>query len=101
MASEIYSCLILCNVNIYTHMSSFMEIQQDNEALAAFVHHFKTEAKRCYFNSDTSAICIFVQGLWHMYNITGKVYEKDPQTLQEVIRLVEKLNTAQQVTATL
>ena len=35
------------------------------------------------------------------HNIAGKVYEKNPQTLSEVIRLVEKLNTAQEVTATL
>ena len=37
-----------------------------------------------------------------MHNsIAGKVYEKDPQTLSEAIKLVEKLDMAQQVTATL
>ena len=34
-------------------------------------------------------------------NDTGNVYEKDPQTLSEVIKLLEKLNMSQQVTATL
>ena len=32
---------------------------------------------------------------------TAKIYEKDPQTLSEVIRIVEKFNAAQQLTATL
>ena len=35
-----------------------------------------------------------------MHTTTAKVYEKDSQTLSEVIRLVEKLNAAQ-VTAML
>ena len=52
------------NANVHTYMSHFMEIQQrDNETLAAYVHHFKTDAKRCHFNSDTAVICIFVKGL--------------------------------------
>ena len=33
--------------------------------------------------------------------ITANIYEKDPQPLLEVIKLLEKLNVAQQVTATL
>ena len=36
-----------------------------------------------------------------MLTITAKIYEKDPQTLAEVIRLVEKHNAAQQLMATL
>ena len=94
--------LKLCNVNIHIHTSCFMEIQQmDNETLAACVHCFKMEAKRCDFNSDTGAICIFVKGLWDTHNIAAKVYEKDPRTLLEVTKLMEKLNTESQVTATL
>ena len=78
-----------------------MEIQQrDNETLAAYVHQFKTEAKRCDFNSNTAAICIF-KGLQNPHNIAAKIYEKGPQTLSEVIKLVEKFNKAQQVIATL
>ena len=53
--------LKLCNVNIHTYTSYFMEIQKrDTEILAEYVHCFKTEAKKCYFNSDTAAIPIFV-----------------------------------------
>ena len=62
---------------------------------------FKTEANKCNLNSNTAAICNFVKGLWGANNITEKIYEKDPQTLLEVIKLVEKFNMAQQVTATL
>ena len=69
-----------------------MEIQQkENEKLTSFVHHFKIEAKRCDFNNDTSTIHIFIKSLKDTHNIT----EKDPQTLSEVIKLVEKLSTAQ------
>ena len=57
-----------------------MEIQQrDSETLAAFVHWFKTEAKRCDFNSDTVTIHIFVKGLWNVHNTAAKIYEKDPR----------------------
>ena len=59
------------------------------------------KAKRCDFNSNTAAIHIFVKGLWDANSIVVKIYEKDSQTLSEVIKLVEKLNAAQQVTATL
>ena len=79
-----------------------MEIQQrDNEALAAYVHHFKTETQMCDFNCDTAAICILVKGLWNTHNIMAKIYENYFQTLLEVIKLVKKLNMAQWVTATL
>ena len=57
--------LKLCNVNIQTYTSYFMEIQQkNNETLAAYIHHFKTEAKWCTFDIDTVKIHIFVKGLW-------------------------------------
>ena len=49
-----------------------MEIQQeDNETLAAYVHQFKTEAKRCSFNSNSAAIHIFINGLWDADNTTA------------------------------
>ena len=44
---------------------------------------------------------VFLWCLWNAHNIVAKIYENDPQTLSEVIKLVEKLNRAQQVTATL
>ena len=88
--------LKLCNTNIHTYTCHFMEIhQEENEMLATYIHHFKTEAKRCDSNNDTATICIFVKGVRDIHNIVEKVYEKDPQTLSEVIRLIEKLNTAQ------
>ena len=38
--------LKVCNGNIHTYISQFMEIQQkDNEILATYTHHFKTTAK--------------------------------------------------------
>ena len=47
------------------------------------------------------AIHIFVKGFWDARTTAAKIYEKDPQTLSEVIRIVEKFNTAQQLTAML
>ena len=94
--------LKLCNANIYTFTSCFMEIQQeDSETLATYIHHFKTAAKQCAFDNDTAAICIFVKGLRDAPTIASKIYEKGLQTLAEVIRLVEKLNAAHQLTVTL
>ena len=58
------------------------------------------ETKRCDINNDTAAIQIFIKDLRDACNIAEKVYENDPQTLSEVIKLVEKLNTAQ-ITTTL
>ena len=59
------------------------------------------ETKRSNFNGATTAIHIIIKDLWNAHSITAKVYEKDPQALSEVIKLVVKLKTAQQVTATL
>ena len=93
--------LKLCNVNIYTYTSWFVEIQQkDNETLAAYIHHFKTAAKWCAFDNDTVAICIFSKGLRNAPTIAAKICEKDSQTLAEVSRLVEKLSAAHKLTAT-
>ena len=73
--------LKLCNANIYTYTSHFMEIQwRDSGTLAAYVHQFKTEDKRCSFNISTATICIFIKGLWHAPN-TSENYKKDPQAL--------------------
>ena len=60
------------------YMLHFMEIQQrDSATLAAYVHWFKTEAKRCDFNSNTATIHIFIKGLWDTDNIIAKIYKKD------------------------
>ena len=47
------------------------------------------------------AICIFVKGLWDANTTAAKIYEKDPQTLSDVMRIVENFNTALQLTAML
>ena len=40
-------CLKLCNVNIHTYTSCFMDIQQwEKESLVTYIHRFKTEGKR-------------------------------------------------------
>ena len=52
--------LKICNSDIHTSINCFMEIQQkEKESLAACIHHFKREAKRCKFNNDAATIRIF------------------------------------------
>ena len=56
--------LKICNFDIHTSVSHFMEIQQkEKESLAAYIHRFKREAKTCNFTNNTARICIFVKGL--------------------------------------
>ena len=39
-------CLKICNSDIHTSVSHFMEIQQkEKECLAAYIHHFKEKPK--------------------------------------------------------
>ena len=69
--------LKLCNSNIHTSVSCFMDIQQkDNESLAAYIHRFKMEAKRCNFNNNAVTIRIFVKGLRKAHTLAAHVYEK-------------------------
>ena len=57
-------CLKICNSDIHTSISCFMDIQQkEKESLVAYIHHFKREASRCKFDNDTSTIRIFIKGL--------------------------------------
>ena len=47
--------LKLCNANIHTYTSLFMDIQQwEKESLAAYIHWFKTKAKECNFTNDVA-----------------------------------------------
>ena len=56
-------CLKICNSDIHTSISCFMDIQQkEKESLAAYVH-FKQEASRCKFDNDAATIRIFIKGL--------------------------------------
>ena len=94
--------LKLCNLDIHTLVSCFMENQQkDKESLAAYIHRFKIEAKRCNFTNNAVTIWIFVKGLKNAHIFAVHVYEKGPQTLMDAISEVEKLQAAQQLTATL
>ena len=79
-----------------------MDIQQkDKKSLAAYIHRFKWEAKRCNFTNNAATIRIFVKGLKNTHTIAAHVYEKGPQTLTDAISEVEKFQAAQQLTATL
>ena len=94
--------LKLCNLDIHTSVSCFMEIKQnDKESLAAYIHRFKWEVKRCNFHNNAAAIWIFIKGLKNAHTLASHVYEKGPQTLLDAISEVEKLHTAHQLTATL
>ena len=44
---------------------------------------------------------IFVKGLKNAHSLAAQIYEKGPQTLADTISEVEKLQAAQQLTATL
>ena len=94
--------LKICNSDIHTSVSHFMDIQQKNkESLAAYIHRFKREAKRCNLTNNAATIMIFVKGLKNIHTLAAHVYEKEPQTLEDAISEVEKLQAAQQLTAAL
>ena len=83
-------------------VSCFMEIQQkEKESLAAYIYCFKREASRCKFDNNAAAIRIFIKGLRNVHTLATRVYEKGPQSLAHAIKEVEKLQAAQQLTATL
>ena len=51
--------LKLCNANIHTNTSHFIDIQQwEKESLAAYIHRFNMEAKRCNLTNDGATIII-------------------------------------------
>ena len=84
--------LKLCNSDIHTLVSHFMEIQQkEKESLAAYIHHFKREAKTCNFTNSTATIRIFVKGLRNAQTLAAWVHEKGPQILADAIKEVIKL----------
>ena len=94
--------LKICNSNIDTSICHFMEMQQkEKESLTTYIHHFKLEAKRCNFTNSTTIIRIFVKGLKDTHTLATRIYEKGSQTLIDAISEVGKLQTTQQLTATL
>ena len=94
--------LKLCNANIHTYTSCFMEIQQqDQESPAAYILRFRKEARRCNFTNDAATIRIFVKGLKSVHSLDMCIYEKGPQMLMDTILEVLKPNATQQLTATI
>ena len=95
--------LKICNSDIHTSISHFMEInkQKEKESLAAYIHCFKRKASRCKFNNDAATIRIFIKGLKNAHTLAKRVYEKGPQSLADAIKEVEKLQATQQLTSTL
>ena len=64
--------LKICNSDIHTSISCFIEIQQrKKESLAAYTHWFKTEAKRCNFTNNAATIIIFVKGLKNAHSLAA------------------------------
>ena len=95
-------CLKICNSDIHTSISNFMEIQQkEKESLAAYIHHFKMEASRCKFDNDATTIRIFIKRLKNAHTLATRVYEKGQQSLADAIKEVEKLQAAQQLMSTI
>ena len=77
-----------------------MDVQQwEKESLAAYIHRFKTEARRCNFTNDAATIRMFVKELENAHSLATCIYEKGPQTLTDAILEVEKLNATQQFTS--
>ena len=94
--------LNICNLDTHTSVSHFMEIQQkEKEYLAAYIHCFKRKVSRCKFDNDAATIRVFIKGLRSAHTLATRVYEKGPQSLADAIKEVEKLQAAQQLTATL
>ena len=92
----------ICNSDIHTSISHFMEIQQkEKESLAAYIHHYKKEASRCKFDNDATTIRIFIKGLKNAHTLATRVYEKGPQSLLDAIREIKRLQAAQQLMSTL
>ena len=94
--------LKLCIADIHMYMSHFIKIhQQEKESLAAYIHWFKTETRRCNFTNDVATIRIFIKGLKNAHSLASHIYEKGPQMVNDTTSKVEKVNAVQQLTATI
>ena len=94
-------CLKLCNANIHTYTSHFMEIQQRGTMRDWQPMYLILKWKPTGVTSTvTLPPYTFFQGSLGSTQHHSKGLWKDPQTLSEVIKLMEKLNTTQQITAT-
>ena len=78
--------LKICNSDIHTLVSYFMDIhQKEKDSLAACIHRFKRKVKRCSFINNAATIRIFANGLKNTHTLATCVYEKVPQTLVDTI----------------
>ena len=79
--------LKLCNSDIHTSVSHFMDIQQkDNESLAAYIHRFKREAKNVIVPTMQPPSGHLLK---NTHTLAAHVYEKGPRTLTDAISEVE------------
>ena len=70
--------LKICNSDIHTAISHFMEIQQkEKESLVAYIHCSKREASRCKFNNDATTIRFFIKGFKNALTLATRFYERD------------------------
>ena len=71
-----------------------MEIQQkDSETLTAYIHRFKRTSTHIQQNKN------FLKGLINSSKIAPGVYEKGPTTIEDAIRIVQKISSAQHIAA--
>ena len=62
--------LKICNSDVHTSVSHFMEIQQkEKESLAAYIHQFKREANSCNLNNNTATTWIFIKRLRNAHTL--------------------------------
>ena len=70
--------LKICKSDIHTSGSHFMDIQQkDKESLAAYMHRYKREAKRCNFTNNAATIRVFVKGVKNTHTLAAHVMKRD------------------------
>ena len=62
--------LKICNLDIHTSVSCFMEIQQkERESVAAYIRRFK--ANRGNFSNNAATIWIFIKGLKNVHTLAA------------------------------
>ena len=62
--------LKICDLDIHTSVSCFMEIQQNEKgSLAVYIYCFKREAKWCSFTNSAATVRIFVKGLKNAHTL--------------------------------
>ena len=91
--------LKVCNANIHTYTLCLMEIQQeDNETLTTYIHPQQLSDMLLTMTLQQSPSLLKAL---EMHPPSQLRYEKNPQILAEVIRLVENISAAHQLTGTL